>query len=68
VAFGLWRLRLAARALRALADPTRQEPKAANAEGNGAVGYHAAVMPFRFLHLADLHLETNFGGRPETRR
>jgi DNA repair exonuclease SbcCD nuclease subunit len=24
-------------------------------------------MPFRFLHLADLHLETNFGGRPETR-
>jgi len=24
-------------------------------------------MPFRFLHLADLHLETSFGGRPETR-
>lgn len=24
-------------------------------------------MGFRFLHLADLHLETNFGGRPETR-
>ena len=23
--------------------------------------------PFRFLHLADLHLETSFGGRPETR-
>jgi DNA repair exonuclease SbcCD nuclease subunit len=22
---------------------------------------------FRFLHLADLHLETRFGGRPETR-
>ncbi len=22
---------------------------------------------FRFLHLADLHLETSFGGRPETR-
>jgi DNA repair exonuclease SbcCD nuclease subunit len=22
---------------------------------------------FRFLHLADLHLETNFGGRPSTR-
>jgi exonuclease SbcD len=31
------------------------------------VGYHAAVMAFRFLHLADLHLDTNFGGRPETR-
>lgn len=24
-------------------------------------------MGFRFLHLADLHLETNFGGRPHTR-
>jgi DNA repair exonuclease SbcCD nuclease subunit len=24
-------------------------------------------MSFRFLHLADLHLETCFGGRPETR-
>jgi DNA repair exonuclease SbcCD nuclease subunit len=24
-------------------------------------------MAFRFLHLADLHLDTNFGGRPETR-
>ena len=24
-------------------------------------------MGFRFLHLADLHLETNFGGRPQTR-
>lgn len=24
-------------------------------------------MPFRFLHLADLHLETSFGGAPETR-
>ena len=24
-------------------------------------------MSFRFLHLADLHLETRFGGRPETR-
>jgi DNA repair exonuclease SbcCD nuclease subunit len=24
-------------------------------------------MGFRFLHLADLHLETNFGGLPETR-
>ncbi len=24
-------------------------------------------MGFRFLHLADLHLETRFGGRPETR-
>jgi DNA repair exonuclease SbcCD nuclease subunit len=24
-------------------------------------------MGFRFLHLADLHLETTFGGRPETR-
>jgi len=24
-------------------------------------------MPFRFLHLADLHLETSFGGTPETR-
>lgn len=24
-------------------------------------------MGFRFLHLADLHLETSFGGRPETR-
>ncbi len=24
-------------------------------------------MPFRFLHLADLHLETSFGGRPGTR-
>ena len=22
---------------------------------------------FRFLHLADLHLETSFGGRPTTR-
>ena len=22
---------------------------------------------FRFLHLADLHLETSFGGRPSTR-
>jgi exonuclease SbcD len=25
------------------------------------------VSAFRFLHLADLHLETSFGGRPETR-
>ncbi len=24
-------------------------------------------MGFRFLHIADLHLETNFGGRPRTR-
>jgi len=24
-------------------------------------------MSFRFLHLADLHLETRFGGRPDTR-
>ena len=24
-------------------------------------------MTFRFLHLADLHLETRFGGRPEAR-
>ena len=24
-------------------------------------------MGFRFLHLADCHLETSFGGRPETR-
>jgi DNA repair exonuclease SbcCD nuclease subunit len=24
-------------------------------------------MAFRFLHLADLHLESSFGGRPETR-
>jgi len=24
-------------------------------------------MAFRFLHLADLHLDTNFGGRPATR-
>ena len=24
-------------------------------------------MGFRFLHLADLHLETRFGGRPDTR-
>ena len=24
-------------------------------------------MAFRFLHLADLHLETHFGGRPQTR-
>jgi exonuclease SbcD len=24
-------------------------------------------MAFRFLHLADLHLDTSFGGRPETR-
>ncbi|MBL4769593.1 MAG: exonuclease SbcCD subunit D [Planctomycetes bacterium] len=25
-------------------------------------------MPFRFLHLADLHVETVFGGRPEVRK
>jgi DNA repair exonuclease SbcCD nuclease subunit len=25
-------------------------------------------MGFRFLHLADLHLETRFGGGPDTRK
>ena len=49
-----WRRLLGARPTRCDLDLTREA---------GDCG----AMSFRFLHLADLHLETRFGGRPDTR-